>query len=58
MWYQFLIIANIFTLQENTCIVVVDQSVAVTDLHCGSQLIFNGQGKVEAAGSKRFSVPS
>ena len=38
--------------------VVVDQSVAITDLHCGSQLIFNGEGRVEAAGSFRFCVPS
>ena len=35
----------------------MDQSVAVIDLHCGSQLI-NGKGKAEAAGSSRVSVPS
>ena len=45
-------------LQESTWIVVMDQSVSDNDFHCGSQLIFNGEGKVEAACSSRFSVPS
>ena len=48
----------IYYLQKNTWIVIVDQSVAVIDLHCGSQLIFNGEGKVEATGFSRFSEPS
>ena len=35
----------------------MDPSVVVIDIHCGSQLIFSGKDKVEAAGSSRFGVP-
>ena len=34
----------------------MDHSAGVIDRHCGSQLIFNREGKVEATGSSRFSV--